>query len=117
MGGGIVSSKCLYHYTIAITENHMAVEKKRTSLTACEKILELDCIKSLPEIKKKQEALYVKHCIQLAKRKDESLNNLYEYRKLSQKYVSSFIKSKHISLKQKMAFLILQIFPKLIRRI
>lgn len=116
LGGGIISPQSLYHYSISNSDNHISIEKRKTALLACERILDLNLIKDNPEIEKIQRALYVKHCLQIAKQMaPNGEGELKDLRNRAKKYALVFLLSSHVSIKQKLGFVILETCPRLLK--
>ena len=91
-------------------------EKYKTGLDACERMLELSCVQQNKTARSFEQAILVKHCIQIARvsyrsgEKDVTL-----YREKAKKYKKDFMRCNLISIKQKIGYYVLQSAPFLLK--
>jgi hypothetical protein len=118
--GGKITTRNMYKYTVdsgVSAYKKYTMKKYKTGFDACERILDLDCVKQYPEIREIQEGICVKHCIQIARGFVRNNEDVVFYQQAAKKYKKSFLKSPYFSIKQKLGFYVFEFFPVLLKYI
>ena len=119
-GGGIELSDNLYFYNLhegSRIINRYGLERYKTGLNACEEILHLPCISCDAELAEIQQAITVKHCIQIARESIRLEEDITLYRKRIKGLGKVVLSSHYLSIKQKVGYLILKLCPWFLKEI
>ena len=117
-GGGILINDQLYYYDkhddVRVLDRYR-LERYKTGFDACEKILELTNIREDTELYLIQQAITVKHCVQISRECVRTGEPFQRYKDYSKHLGKLVLCSRHLSLKQKIGWIILQSFPQLLK--
>lgn len=119
-GGGIELNKNLYFYDLhegSRTLDRYGLERYRTGLDACEEILHLPCVSRDAEFFEIQQAITVKHCIQIARESIRLGENIMQYRQRVRGLGKLVLSSQYLTTKQKVGYFILELCPWFLKKI
>lgn len=119
-GGGIELNRDLYFYDLhegSHTLDRYGLERYRTGLNACEEILRLPCVSNDAELSEIQQAITVKHCIQIARESIRLEEDITQYRQRVRGLGKLALSSRYLTTKQKAGYFILRLCPWLLKKI
>lgn len=117
-GGGIELNENLYFYDLhkgSHTLDRYGMERYKTGLNACEEILRIPCIFCDEELTDIQQAITVKHCIQIARESIRLNEDITMYRKRIARLGKLVLFSRHLTIKQKAGYFVLKLCPCLLK--